>query len=101
MLNVLTTIITHTADIPGPQVDFNGPGTNGVLIVLGWLFGILLIACLAGGGVSAALIGFGRAFSNGQLQDNGWKGLFGCLIGIAVFGSLVLIANFVWHSFGG
>ena len=60
MLNVLATIAIHTADIPGPQIDFNGPGTNGLLIVLGWIFGILLIVCLAGGGVSAALIGIGR-----------------------------------------
>lgn len=101
MLNVLATIIIHADDIPGPKIDFNGPGTNGLLIVLGWIFGILLIVCLAGGGVSAALIGIGRAVSNGQLQDNGWKGLIGCLIGFAVFGVLVLVANFVWHSFGG
>lgn len=101
MLKFRNTIIIHAADIPGPPIDFTGPGTNGLLIVLGWIFGICLILCVAGGGASAVLIGIGRVFSNGQLQDNGWKGLIGCLIGLALFGTLVLIANFVWHSFGG
>lgn len=97
MLNTLTHLIVNT--IPAPTPQWGGPGLSGLIVIAGWVMAIVLVLCVLGGLVSAAVIGGGRLMDNGQMQSGGLKGLVGCGIGVAVCGTLVVILNWVFGIF--
>lgn len=100
MLNtILSVALTIGTNIPAPTPQWDGPGLRGLIVIAGWVLAIVLVLCVIGGFVSAAVIGGGRVFDNGQMQSGGMKGLIGCGIGVAVCGTLVVILNWVFGIF--
>ena len=85
--------------IPAPQPDFSAPGLSGLTTIAGWISAIVLVVCLIGALVSAAIIGAGKALDNGKMQSGGLAGLIGSGIGVAVCASAAVILNATYGVF--
>jgi hypothetical protein len=99
MLNTLILALSWKSSIPAPTPQWDAPGLSGLVVIAGWVLAIVLVLCVIGGIVSAAVIGGGRVFDNGQMQSGGLKGLIGCGVGVAVCGVLVVVLNWIFGIF--
>lgn len=98
-MDTLITVAGILTDIPAPTPDWGGPGLGGLLKIVGWVFAIVLVLCVLGGIIAGGAIAVGRATSNGQVQDMGFKGVIGAVIGVVVCAVIVVVLNFVFNAF--
>ena len=101
LTEIYAAVASVATDIPPITPNWSGPGLQGLLTVVGWIFAIALVICVLGGVISGGAIGVGKAIGNQQVQSYGMGGLVGCLIGVAVCGVIVVVLNFVFNAFGG
>ncbi len=85
--------VIHIYSVDNPVADFTGPGVSALQRIANVTFAIVLICGLIGGLISGGAITIGHLSSNGTVQKRGIIGVFACIAGVAVAGSVAGLIN--------